>query len=499
METTIQPKKAYRTLTTIDTKTLKEKYNITYDQYNEYQHYVFKYDRLFWLFLELGNPFFTLDIPTAAVVFDPYSKKVNYYWNPKFWNYLKGYGRKAIPFVICHEILHVFLKHLFRGGRIFEAREKFFKLDKEKNPKDDREILQNILFKATDIVVNELLVYKFGFKKQDMPTWKKWIWLETVFSKKDLKGSNPVLPNKSMEYYFKEIYNRLEIVDCECKVYVLGGKGDGGEGGNEKGKYTIDDHSGFDDPQTPEEQKAVDEFIKEVIDGIKKELTDEEREDFNDKIKDAVDPDPDKASQKAGTMAGSLTFRADTTPVKKKRKWETVINKRLRKYKIDRYEARDTFIRRPKLLEALNIPGYIPGIIDDPLYKKRKINLVFYQDVSGSCVHLIQRFFNAAKSLPEDVFDINLFAFDTRIIPVSLKEGTIKEKGGGTYFHILEQHAQSLKQKTGRYPDEFFVVTDGYGDNIIPEHPERWHWFLTHDYRSCIPDTCDIHMLRDFE
>jgi len=50
-----------------------------------------------------------------------------------------------------------------------------------------------------------------------------------------------------------------------------------------------------------------------------------------------------------------------------------------------------------------------------------------------------------------------------------------------------------------KYPKAVFVITDGYGDQINPKKPKNWYWFLSNDYRRCIPDTCNVFNLSEFE
>ena len=42
-----------------------------------------------------------------------------------------------------------------------------------------------------------------------------------------------------------------------------------------------------------------------------------------------------------------------------------------------------------------------------------------------------------------------------------------------------------------------FVITDGAGDYIKPENPKKWYWFLSENYRSCIPKNSYIFSLKD--
>jgi hypothetical protein len=45
-----------------------------------------------------------------------------------------------------------------------------------------------------------------------------------------------------------------------------------------------------------------------------------------------------------------------------------------------------------------------------------------------------------------------------------------------------------------------FVLTDGFGDTIKVDKPEKWHWFLTADgTKLWIDKNCNIYNLKDYE
>jgi len=75
--------------------------------------------------------------------------------------------------------------------------------------------------------------------------------------------------------------------------------------------------------------------------------------------------------------------------------------------------------------------------IEEKEEEKKKIKVVFFLDTSGSCQHLAERFFKAAKSLDSKKFDVELYCFDTRCYKTSLESGRLYGFGG-TSFSILE-------------------------------------------------------------
>ncbi len=145
---------------------------------------------------------------------------------------------------------------------------------------------------------------------------------------------------------------------------------------------------------------------------------------------------------------------------------------------------------------------FLPTEMEYEGYEKDRIEVLFFQDTSGSCAHLAKRFFQAAASLPKERFDVRLCCFDTKVYETSLETRQLYGFGG-TSFSVLEywiQNAIASKKLKG-YPKAIFVITDGYGDMVYPQagKEKNWHWFLSNHYTRCIPAACNIYMLKDFE
>jgi predicted metal-dependent peptidase len=111
---------------------------------------------------------------------------------------------------------------------------------------------------------------------------------------------------------------------------------------------------------------------------------------------------------------------------------------------------------------------------------------------------LAERFFTAANSLPKEKFNVRLFCFDTKVEETDLSSGKIYG-GGGTCFKIIEDYIQKEKSKNKKYPSAVFIITDGMGSKVIPEHPTRWHWFLSEKNVKYIPKQSFVYNLDDFE
>jgi len=450
---------------------------------------------LFYQLWELGFPHLTFQLPTAAVAFNKEGRHIEFLFNPIFWSKLDLYTK---AFICSHECLHVMLNH---GLRIKDC------------PLPE---LANI---ALDVVVNHMLVNKFGFNRAsiDLSALVEGetdedgkpiphrnsrgddivlCWLDTVFGKKYEDGE--VKANKPFEYYYRFLEQNIEI--------KLNGKGKlilkGGSGGEEIGGNVLDDHSGlqdFDNEQVKEE----------IVDAINDKLSEEEKEEIHKKLVRSPDGDAaEKAAKKnggkpggkyAGSIAGSIVYRPEARNVQQKRKWETVIREWSKKFLKEEVTVEQWARVNRRIIDLVD-GLMIPTDAEHEGFEEDKIDVYFFQDLSGSCWHLKDRFFRASQSLPKDRFNSHLHCFDTVVHKVTPDNAEL-HGGGGTSFSILENYIQQ-KIKSGeipKYPDAVFVITDGYGDKVNPEKPENWYWFMSTEYHGCIPKESNIFPLKDFE
>jgi len=74
------------------------------------------------------------------------------------------------------------------------------------------------------------------------------------------------------------------------------------------------------------------------------------------------------------------------------------------------------------------------------------------------------------------------------------------EGGGGTSFSAIEGYIQYTIKEGGKYPEIICVITDGAGNNVLPEYPDRWHWLISNNgCTSYCPKQSKIYALEDFE
>jgi len=443
---------------------------------------------LFYKAWELGVPRTTKEISTAAVRFDEKGLKIDFMFNPDLWKNNDDYNR---AFIIAHEALHVALNH---GSRMKGA------LKKKEN--------MQVINMAADVVVNHTLINKFGFNRSKVKDADKLCWVDTVFGDKgavgatkewlkaqgakiskelDKKEEVPV-DDKSFEYYFRLLKSKSEALqDAADKgnVKMPGGQGQGqgqGQGSLLEGEgmpQTVDDHG----PMT--ESGSSEEIVKELSDRLsgeeKNEIKDVVDKHYQHEAKED-DENGDEGKNPGGKFAGkgtggSWTF-IDPRLLKmvKKKKWETIIKKWAQKYLKNDFRDVEQWARkhrRTSLIESGSMFLPCEMEVEDMFEEEDKIEVFFFMDTSGSCASFKERFFKAAHSLPEEKFTLRAFVFDTSVKAIDLTKNQMFN-GGGTSFSIIEQHIQqTMKKEKSKYPQAVFVLTDGYGDVVNPQTPEK--------------------------
>ncbi len=442
---------------------------MTNDEFHQIAQDLEIYHGIFAKLWQMGKPVFNSKIPRACVSFDKKGGFFQFEFNPDFYKTLTPY---TLKFVICHEVLHVLLNH---GIRSLQC---------------DREFA-NI---AMDVVINESLVSSFQFVRSSIQDQELYCWYDTVFDTNLPTFSK----NKGFEHYYDLLTNNKMV------------KSDGGKSGdkNEKsgdknGNQTVDSHNGFGSLNDDEDREdlgksdQIEEKINEAIDS----LSEEEIESLKKKIGNN-EPTTTNNGLLAGTGMGHLVKLMSNKRVKKKKKWETIIKKWSSKYISVTDKNYEQWARVNRRFVTLSRDLIIPTDmeIDTREKEKNRIKVIFFLDTSGSCTGLASRFWEAAKSLPEEKFDIVLCCFDVSVYETTLASAKIYG-GGGTSFNVLEAYVQNYKKtkNNGKYPDACFVITDGYGDYIKPEFPKNWYWFLSTTCKSYIPAECNIYQLSDFE
>lgn len=479
--------------------------NITPEEYQQfredYRQMVADLEHFHGLFYALGSagvPTLTDQIDTACVTFD--SKQghfIQFMWNYEFWKECDQYTRM---FVACHEMLHIMYNH---GTRMHKG--------KEVNPQAVNATL--------DVVVNETLINYFGFIKELIKIKTKKedkdgkvivtddpsgiCWIDTVFP-----DDPDVKEDEAYEYYYNRLKDQSDPQGTPMYIVIDGGgMPEDGKSNDGKGNViVVDDHSML----PSKDMEKLKDAIQKAIDH---ELSDQEKRDFvekafgqNDDKSTPENPTKEDSTQEkelltksAGTMAGETCYTIIRKLPKYSMKWTTVITN-WRKRKGHEEGPEDVWHTTKRRFFLLPKSLSLPSEFEEEEGEKEYIDAWFFQDISGSCVHMAQKFLDAARTFPPNKFKVRAFTFDTIVREIDLKTATIRG-GGGTAFVPIEEKIQELVAKEKcKYPDAVFVFTDGYSwDRIQPQYPKQWYWFLD-DYSTeeTIPKACNIYYLKDF-
>ena len=415
-----------------DKKALKDSVpekQISLDEYFDISRALEQYHALFYKFWEMGKPIFDKSMGTCGVRFNEKGRFVEFVFNPDFWDRLSQPER---IFILCHECLHLLLNHGERARGIFMAAS------------------QQICNIAMDVAVNHMLVNSFGFVRADLPVAKEGCWVDTVFPK------NPNMPtDESFEYYYNRLINQMA---CSIKKQ-LGGCGS-----------PMDDHT---------QLEKCD--VAEIVDALQNALSDEEKQSLTQKI----DLRKEQKQSRAGTTPLGKIMEVPNVPVQKKSVWKSIVRKHTKKWYADNQS--EQWARVNRRFAAIESEFILPSEHEVEEFENNRVETWVFLDASGSCQSLKGKFFNMAKSLPEDYFHVRVFSFDTMVHELDLKKAHVVG-GGGTSFTTIEKKIQELvRTEKRKYPQAVFVITDGDGDTVHPQHPDRWYWFLSRMCKRHIP------------
>jgi len=434
-----------------------------------------EYNSVFSELWRMGTPIMTDNyggkpVLTAEVHFDDENRAIKIYINPHLWARLDEDQRL---FILCHECLHVVFNYGFR----------VMALDDKYNA--------NV---AADVAINQILARDFMFYREDIDPHDELCWQNNGF----LKTLPDVEKMQTLEYYYNKLSNEIGKKSGGKGEKMDGSLGDEeGRGQGEPGdgmQFFLGNHENL----SKEDCEATEEICKK----LNETLSQEEKEALREMIEQHfVENEDDTKPHSPGTSAGGVWVFIEKKPVKHKKKWETIIKKWANtQIRPDRRDIEQwTMINRRFVLlpRDLIIPSEME--MDAMNEEKKKIEVWFFQDTSGSCSGYRNRFFAAAESLPPKRFDIKMHCFDTQVYETTLESRKLYGFGG-TSFHPIENYILANSKGKGGYPKAVFIITDGYGTNVRPKHPEKWYVFLTPGgSRGNFPKECNFFELKNFE
>lgn len=433
---------------------------------------------IFSKFWDVSRPVFITGIGTAYVAFDKNARMLEFAIDPVYWESLNEQNKL---FLVAHECLHITLNHGVRA-------------------KDLPSSMRQVANVAMDIVVNHMLINSFGFSRLSLNQGDSYCWTDTVFKDEIIED------NLGFETYYNMLLERMDLdsvniskslVDSHEKLGSFSGSGDGAEEDSDDG---IDSLSSDD--------------WKDLTDKVSDDASVEDLKDFMEKLGKEAGSADNKAGKMMGgkgvvgepKLPGELMSIIKFKSIVYKSKWESVIKKWTAYSVADNDEYQ--WVVDDRRFATMKDEGLIfPQLATVESKNFEKINIMFFLDTSGSCIHLKDRFFNAALSLNPKKFNVRMFSRTTVVHEVDIKklENVTFYGGGSDDFGCIERYIQAdIKSgKLKKYPDAVFHITDGHdcsGYKVKPQKPENWYWFLTeYSTEAWIPEKSKIYKLADFE
>lgn len=431
-------------------------------QYLEILNNLRSYHSVFAEFWRISNIIEDKKIPTleVGIVGSDIEMRVN----RDFWNNL---STEEKTFALAHECLHIYFNHNKRYLAFYPK-------------KEDRKKYQEVVRISADIIVNDYLINHFNFDPNELSFKDQIVTLESV--NKDL-GLN-LLPNKSFEYY---VYELSRLINQE----------------GEKASKAMKDIAGIDshgDPSESDDSKGSNDTMEDITEDLTSRLSADEIEEFSEKM----GKNPEESNRQgvqAGSMHGNLSKIFANLKVKKKKKWEELLKSMTAKFfkeeeEVYQYQWRRRAPRFQNIHSDLLLPTELPEMVRS----RTKYDVWAFQDTSGSCAHYAERFYKALRSIPEDRFNLRVFCFDTKVYPVDFKKGEVRGFGGTSFAPIEATIQRVIRDEKLDYPQLVLLVTDGYGNTVNPQYPERWHWLMTNNHiTSYVHSSSKVHLLSKFE
>lgn len=481
---------------------------------NHFLNQLSEYSTIFNAVYRLGNAVYSDSVDTACVM-----KKDGILFYLINYNFFCSLNEKEKLFVVCHESLHVFFNHLHD----IEV--------KNLNVK-----IANI---AMDIVINEILINHFNFNLEELPIANKKnkngciCLIDTVFNKEQIIKYDISL-TKGYQYLYDCIIKEFGNDNPKFEQYISidNHQPDIEKINKEFKDFLIDDNSiilSSDENNNGEDEGSQDDILNNYDNGnLDKTKNNSVEEcntannnmpsnesqfedidgDFISSLKDIIDYETGKNLERLSDIFDNKGF----SEMENKNGFElddylNIDFKVFRKKDDDKWKKLVKFVN-PSLLEkketienSFGMPNYsiglileeqniiLPGLKNDEVFKKERINLYFFFDVSGSCIEYKDIFLDIVSKIPTKLFRLNLFVFSTFVLPIEIDYKNKKfltdiKTGYGTNFKIIEEQIQSdlNSKKIKSYPEFVCVLTDGIANpiNNIPKEKEKnWLWLLT--------------------
>jgi len=377
---------------------------------------------------KLGYPEITKSVPTAAVTWDEYKKKIKFIFNNEFQELLTD---EEFIFVTAHESVHLLNGHV---PLLLSKIEEMKRFNKSEQDMKKFQLKFNI---AADCVVNDSLVNLYGLKAI--------MTEETEEKPKAIYGKDIV----NMDCHDMTVMDVFYLIDDETMKRF------------EKYEFQHNWDAFFDENGNVKEGviKSIKGFVRKNIENSS--LSDKDLEKM-EKIRKALEKNNIFPKNIGNEPMGA--FRAVDNQTRIAINWQKIFVQMTEKRKSENYWSKPN----NKLISVY------PKIILPNLKFQEKEEILCMIDASGSIdYNALSLFIGIIKNMPKH-FIVKTISFDTQIYEFDIQKDEKPRGGGGTRFDILSDYVNGLK----KHPKCIIVLTDGAGSEIFPKRPELWNWLL---------------------
>jgi predicted metal-dependent peptidase len=412
--------------------------------------------------------------PTAGVLWDDKRNKVRFVFNESFF---KKLNKEEFKYVITHESTHVMNLHIL----LFKEEADRLKAKKKSNTDIHTHIRKlNI---AADCVVNDSIttIYKMprlnilGKIPQIIAT--DGVTLAEIAASVKIDPKHFLTVNPDIPDLETKLTKGQEINIPVCPLYGMNVVGletwdmsamdvfyllpedlsQCGVGNHDGWESFFDENGQLKDGFAGKMKRLIENNIENSA------LSDEDAARIEE-IKEGLENSGDAKARMAGKEAGGNLRPVDGLS-KNALNWNKILFELTESKK-----PKDMWNRPPRKLMSV-----YPDVILPMLEDQEKEEIFFAIDCSGSIDRAaLSLFVDVVKNTPKH-FQIKAITFDTQCYEYDIKKGNQPRGGGGTAFDIIEQYIQDNFKK---YPKAVFVLTDGEGSPVNPQHPNKWCWLL---------------------
>ncbi len=377
-------------------------------------------------------------------------------------NFLEELNDSELDFILMHELLHIVLKHCFRGHKYREN--DLFNIACDI-------VINSTILKSNDMKNNSITLEKYGRSIHVTPRGDEG-YLYTAEEVYQMLLNSPLAKAKTRQE-MEDAWNSLRGKDDETdggksksdktkkgsNKGKTSGSGEDGEDKEGEVRLTIDDHDKWGEELVGSNDGYVDEWDLRLMNAIEAEKQKESITGIGD------------------IPLGALRMYNELK--ESKVNWRMLLNDFLHT-EINDY----SFTPPDRRIEG---PFFMPDFNEEE-EKFKEINVFIAIDTSGSIstndlTRALSEIKGAFETTDNNIkgwlayFDATLYDLQ----PFDSIDDVLKSRingGGGTSFHVIFEGLKEFERKVGDKPDMIIIFTDGYAEypkeSIREDIPVLW-------------------------